>query len=413
MRQVSVKALVVSKSIPRWLVTRALSKRFPRLSLGPTAVLGMKDVQEPALPGPDWVKVRTIMSGICGSDLVVVMCRGSLYLSGFTSFPLVPGHEVVAKIIEVGKGVEEFQVGERVAIEPALGCTVRGMPDLCPQCAAGRYANCVRTTEGKFSAGLQTGYCTSLPGGWGERFVVHTSQLHRVPDDFSDEATVLLEPLSCAIHGVLRAGIEGSGPVLVVGCGVVGLLTIAALRALKPECRIVAVAKYESQKRMAMDLGANLVCGAGVGGYGQLADEVGAKVLSVIRGKPAVAGGFSVVFECVGTSAALEDAMRWTMENGTLVGLGMPSDAKADLTPLWHQEVRFTGSYAYAIERTGDKEMKTFELAKDLMKDGNFRSGVSSLVSHRFPIKRYREAIVKAGRAGRLGGGKMVFTFPD
>ena len=66
-------------------------------------------MQEPALPGPDWVKVRTIMSGICGSDLVVVMCRGSLYLSGFTSFPLVPGHEVVAEIIEVGEGVEEFQ----------------------------------------------------------------------------------------------------------------------------------------------------------------------------------------------------------------------------------------------------------------------------------------------------------------
>ena len=57
--------------------------------------------------------------------------------------------------------------------------------------------------------------------------------------------------------------------------------------------------------------------------------------------------------------------------------------------------------------------MKTFELAKHLMKDGTFRSGVSGLVSHRFPIERYREAIVKAGRAGRLGGGKMVFTFPD
>ena len=337
--------------------------------------------------------------------------QGSLYLSGFTSFPLVPGHEVVAEIIEVGEGVKEFQVGERVAIEPALGCTVRGMPDLCPQCAAGRYANCVRTTEGKFSAGLQTGYCTSLPGGWGERFVAHTSQLHSVPDNFSDESAVLLEPLSCAIHGVLRAGIEGAGPVLVVGCGVVGLLTIAALRALQPECRIVAVAKYESQKRMAMEFGASEVCRAGVEGYAQLADEVGAKVLSVIRGKPAVAGGFPIVFECVGTSAALEDAMRWTMENGTLVGLGMPSDAKADLTPLWHQEVRFTGSYAYAIERTGDKEMKTFELAKHLMVDEAFRSRVSGLVTHRFPIERYRDALVTAGRAGRLGGGKMVFAF--
>ena len=245
-----------------------------------------------------------------------------------------------------------------MAIEPALGCTVRGMPDLCPQCAAGRYANCVRTTEGKFSAGLQTGYCTSLPGGWGERFVAHTSQLHRVPDDFSDEATVLLEPLSCAIHGVLRAGIEGSGPVLVVGCGVVGLLTIAALRALQPECRIVAVAKYESQRRKAMDLGANVVCDAGVGDMGSCRTRSGRRCCRSFGGSRLFRAGFPVVFECVGTSAALEDAMRWTMENGTLVALGMPSDAKADLTPLWHQEVRFTGSYAYAIERTGTKRLR-------------------------------------------------------
>ncbi len=375
-------------------------------------MLGLKNVPEPELPGPDWVKLRTIMSGICGSDLAVVRCKGSLYLSGFTSFPFVPGHEVVGEIIEAGPGVEGFGEGDRVSIEPALGCMVRGIPTMCSACAEGRYANCLRTMEGVVSAGLQTGYCRSLPGGWGERLVAHASQLHRVPQYFTDEAATLLEPLSCAIHGALRARLEGPGPVLVIGCGVVGLLTILALRALHPECRVVAMAKYESQKRLAQELGADEVCGAGVMGYGQLAEEVGAKILPVIREKPAVVGGFPSVFECVGTSAALDDAVRWASEDGTVVALGMPSDAKADLTPLWHQQVHLTGAYAYGMERTGKGPVKTFELALGLMEDEEFRARAVKLVSHRFPIQQYRKAIVTAGRAGRLGGAKVVFAFP-
>lgn len=407
-----MKALVISKSIPRYLASRALSTRFPRLALGPTSILRLTRVQEPRLPGPGWVKLRTVISGICGSDLAVVRAKGSLYLSGFTSFPFVPGHEVVGEIIEAGDGVEGYGLGERVVIEPALGCTVRGLPEPCSACAAGRYANCLRSTEGTVSAGLQTGYCRTLPGGWGERFVAHVSQLHSIPDDFTDEAAALIEPLSCAIHGVLRADVEAPGPLLVVGCGVVGLLTIASLKALNPECRIIAVGKYRSQKSVARELGADLVCDPGVEGYPQLADQIGARLLPVIREKPAVVGGFPIVFECVGTSSALDDAVRWTRENGTVVALGMPSDAKTDLTPLWHQQVRLIGSYAYGLEHSPDGDLKTFRMALRLMGDVQFRSRIEKLVSHRFPIEKYKDAIVTAGRAGRLGGGKVVFTFP-
>ena len=406
-----MKALVIYKNIPRYLLTRVLSKRFPRLALGPTSLLRLKDLPEPELPRPDWVKLRTILSGICGSDLTVIKSKGSYYLSGFTSFPFVPGHEVVAEIIEKGEDVRCFNVGDRVVIEPALGCTVRGFTPLCPACAAGRYANCQRNTEGSISPGLQTGYCRSLPGGWGERFVAHPSQLHPVPTDFSDRAAVLLEPLSCAIHGVLRADTPESGPALVVGCGVVGLLTIAALRALRPETSIVAVAKHPSQASTARALGADAVCPPGVNGYEHLATETGAKLLPVIRDKPAVVGGFPVVYECVGTSSALDDAVRWTSENGTVVALGMPSDAKTDLTPLWHQQVRLVGAYAYGLEHTSNEDIKTFDLAIRLMNNPALRDRLSALVTHEFPISRYKDALVAAGRAGRHGGAKVAFSF--
>ena len=406
-----MKALVIYKSVPRYLITRVLSRRFPWLALGPTSLLRLKDVPEPELPRPDWVKVRTVLSGICGSDLAVIKSKGSLYLSGFTSFPFVPGHEVVGEIIEVGDAVDGFNVGDRVAIEPALGCTVRGFSNTCSACAAGRYANCLRTTEGTVSAGLQTGYCRSLPGGWGERFVAHVSQLHPVPTHFSDKAAVLLEPLSCAIHGILRAEPPESGSVLVIGCGVVGLLTIAALRALRPETRIVAVAKYPSQVSTAQAFGVDVVCSPGLKGYEHLASETGAKLLPVIREKPAVVGGFPIVYECVGSSSALDDAVRWTGENGTVVALGMPSDARTDLTPLWHQQVRLTGAYAYGLEHTANEHVKTFDLALRLMRDDQFRDRLSALVSHQFPIRRYKDAIVAAGRAGNLGGAKVAFSF--
>ena len=89
----------------------------------------------------------------------------------------------------------------------------------------------------------------------------------------------------------------------------------------------------------------------------------------------------------------------------------MPSDARTDLTPLWHQQVRLTGAYAYGQEHTANEHVKTFDLALRLMKDGQFRDRLSALVSHQFPIRRYKDAIVTAGRAGNLGGAKVAFSF--
>ena len=404
-----MQALVFKKSVPRYLWTKLVSARSPRFTTGPGTLLGWEEVPEPQLPGPSWVRVGTILSGICGSDIAVLRCRGSLYLSALTSFPFIPGHEVYGQVIEMAEKVTAFAPGDRVVVEPALGCVVRGFSDPCSACAKGRHANCLRVTEGDISEGLQTGFCRTVAGGWGAQLVAHESQLYRVPDGLSPEAAVLVEPFSCAVHGVLSSGLGDRDRALVVGCGSIGVLTIAALRALLPRCEIFAIAKYPHQRELTQSMGADHVVPSGVGGYRELANIAGATLRSIEMGKPVVIGGFPYVFECVGTSSALDDATRWASENGTVVMQGMPSDARADLIPVWYKQLRLVGSYAYGVEEHQGRRIKTFELAIELLSKDGLADLFAGLVRHRFPITRYSKAIDTAIRAGQLGGVKTVF----
>ncbi len=203
-------ALQCVKSVPAWLLLKALGQRLPSLATGSFALLRLCEVQPPRLPNSHWVRIRPILSGICGSDLASITAEGSPFFAPLTSFPFTFGHEVVGIVEEVGAEARGVQVGDRVVIEPALHCGVRGIAPPCPACEAGQYGNCVNVTGGDISAGVQTGYCRDTGGGWSASLVAHETQLHRVPDGLADEAAVMLEPFSCALHGVLRMFRAGS-----------------------------------------------------------------------------------------------------------------------------------------------------------------------------------------------------------
>src|SRR5438046_3840004 len=181
------------------------------------------------------------LSGFCVSDLAAIGGHASLYLDPLTSYPFVPGHDVW--------GVLED--GSRVVIEPALGCVVRGIEPLCPRCAEGRPGLCYNATEGPIEVGLQTGYCASTGGGWGEVLVAHPSQVHAVPATLADEAAVLIEPFACCVHAALRGGATKSDVVVGMGAGTIGLLTVAAVKMLRPTTYLIAVAKHPTQRVLA------------------------------------------------------------------------------------------------------------------------------------------------------------------
>ena len=402
-------ALQYKKSIPRYLWVRLAARRIPSAVTRPGALLGLGQVPEPKLPSPSWVRVRPLLSGICGSDTAAITAESSLYLSGLTSFPFVPGHEVVGRVEAIGSAVHNVAVGDRVVLEPALGCRVRGFEEQCRPCEEGHYANCERVAEGDIAPGIQTGYCRDTGGGWSAQLVAHASQLVAVPDAVSDEAAVLAEPLSCALHGVLQAELSEQARVLVVGAGSVGLLTVAALRFLHPGCTIAAMARHPHQQEAALSLGADHLISGGQAAYAELAKLTGGTVHPLALGKPVVVGGFDAAFECVGSRSALEDALRWTRAQGRVVLVGMPSPTKVDLAPLWYQEVRLTGAYAYGVETWKGERVKTFDIAIRMLSDPSWARPLAALVRHRFPLRRYREAIATALRPGKSGAIKTVF----
>jgi threonine dehydrogenase-like Zn-dependent dehydrogenase len=381
--------LELHRSVPRYLGARALGGSVPGLLSGALSPLRYVDRRNPSPPGPGWARVAPRLSGICGSDLNTLAGRSSLYFSALVSMPFVPGHEVVGDLLD---DAGELAAGQRVVIDPVLSCTPRGLEPTCGPCAAGQPWLCERVMAGHLKAGLQTGYCNSTGGGWSGLMLAHSSQLHAVPEALSDAAAVMIEPTACAIHAVRRGNVPPDSTVLIVGTGTVGLLTIAAVRALVPTARAIAVAKHGRQAGIAAGFGATVVSSGEA--LGAVRRATGAFRLRPERSAPFLLGGADVSFECVGSKDALDLALRCTKGRGRIVLSGMPEGA--DLSPAWFRELELAGAY------TGSR---CFGEAIALVAEWD----LGALVSEAYPLSRYKEAVDHALSAGRLGSVKVAF----
>ncbi len=342
-------------------------------------MLHLGDVPEPELPARDWLRVMPTLSGICGSDLSAIGGHASLYLDPLTSYPFVPGHEVVGTLDD----------GSRVVIEPALGCKVRGVEPPCPRCAEGRPGLCYNVTEGPIEVGLQTGYCADTGGGWGEVLL-------------SDEAAVLIEPFACSVHAALRGGASKDDIVVVLGAGTIGLLTVAAIRLFTPPKRLIAVAKHPTQRELAQKLGADQVINP-TDVFQRIRFATRARRLDGVD-RSLLLGGADITFECVGRAGSLNDAVRFTREGGTVVAVGMPGEEKVDWAAIWQRELTVMGAYAYGAEPKR-KGKRTFELAMEAARELH----LEKLAGPLFGLGEYRDAIAYAMSAGRLGAVKVAF----
>ena len=403
-----MKAIQYTKSIPRYLVMRHLGKRWRNLYTSFVSCVHLVDIPEPQLPTPEWVKVRTRLSSICGSDLAIITAKGSPYFSPFTSTPFVLGHEIVGEIAETGAAVEGFPVGARVVIEPALSCQVRGITPQCHQCQNLRFANCENITKGDISAGVQTGYCRDTGGGWSEYVLAHQSQLHLVPDDILDETAVLLEPFACALHGVLKTEFNEADEICVIGGGTIGLLTVAALRGLGHQNRTLVFAKYPHQQQLALELGADEVLSPNSGRYAAFCELTGATSHQPELGQQVLIGGVDVTFDCIGSSVTIDDALRFTRAGGEVILVGMPGIPKnVDWTSIWYKQLKVEGAYTYGLETHNGEQIHTFTLGMRLLQ--KMGPGLRPLVSKPFPLRDYKRAIQTAMNTGKTATVKTAF----
>lgn len=392
----ALRSVQVYRSVPRYAATRLLATRLPQVSSAAAAPLRLVRGPGPRLPGPRWGRVRPRLSGICGSDLSTVSGTSSLYFSPLVSLPFTPGHEVVGDLLD---DVDDLPAGTRVVLDPLLTCLPRGL-DPCAGCSSGATSRCDRVTVGHLRPGLQTGFCQDTGGGWSDGLVAHRSQLHPVPDDLPDERAVLVEPLACAVHTALRLAPRDGDHVLVVGAGAVGLLTVLALRALTGAGRITVVAKHARQRSLATELGASDLLDPGEALSG-VRRSTRALRLEPEQGRPYLLGGVDAAVDCVGSTTALDTALRTTRAGGRVVLSGMPPSG-VDLSPVWFRELEVLGSYATGREADGRSSFAiAMELAATAPLDGVTQSG--------YPLERWREALDHATDAGRLGTVKVYF----
>jgi L-iditol 2-dehydrogenase len=405
-----MKAISFAAPLPTYVTTLLAGKLSDALYVGPHACTRLADIDAPVLPSDRWVRVRTRMGGICGSDLNVITLKASPSTSPFSSFPFVLGHENVGEIIEVGRAVRGARVGERVVVNPLLCCEPRGLQPPCDACAAGHHSRCAHFTDGALPPGMLIGTTRGLGGSWGEVFVAHESQLVRVPESAADEEAVLVEPFACSVHAV-RSAMPASGErVLVIGAGSIGLLNVAALKALAPACHVTVLARHSFQAEHATRLGANHIVVARGDYLAELADAGQARLLKPIIGKPVGVGGFDRTFICIGGVRATDDAMRVTRAGGTLVLLGNSARMDGiDWTPLWLKELTLRGSLCYGEHRHVSPARDAFREAADLIASRDV--AVKPLVTHVYPFTDYRAALATAMDKKASGSIKVAFRF--
>jgi threonine dehydrogenase-like Zn-dependent dehydrogenase len=408
-----MEAIRFNLTIPRYVLGLALGRFAPEVLWNGLSCTGMDDVHPPPLPGPDWVRVRTIYGGICGTDMGTIGLHTSPYYSPFSSFPFTLGHESVGRIAEIGPAAgDAWQIGDRVAVDPLLWCTPRGFADPCEFCARGEINRCRRITEGALAAGLMTGTCRDTGGSWSPEFVAHRSQLYRVPDTVSDENALLIEPFVVGLHAALAGRPADDETVLIVGAGTVGLAILAALRALGSKARVLVLARYDFQAAAALRAGATEVLNTRTeDAFEWVASRTGAQIRKPMVGRRVVSGGAHLTFECVGSDRAIDDALRLTRDGGRVVLAGLPGIAKGiDWTAIFAQELNVVAARNHNnVENWQGRRWRAFDLAIHLMAHGGVDLGW--MITHRYPLKEYREALRAAVSRGGSGMIKGVFTF--
>lgn len=237
-------------------------------------------------PGPGEVLVRVAYCGICGSDF-------PRYFDGAVhAFPQTLGHEFSGVVEVLSPDVTTVAVGDRVVVAPLVPCMS------CEQCQAGRPALCTRYS---FVGSRQQ-------GALAEYVSVPARNLVPIPESLSLQDAALVEPLTIAIHGIDRVPLPTGARVAVFGAGVIGLLTIMALKA-RGAGHVVAIDVQEDKLTLARELGADeTVLGMGTGTADYFAAHPAPQICLETAGHPATqvdaitycAKGGSVVF--IGTS---------------------------------------------------------------------------------------------------------------
>lgn len=381
----------------------------------------LMDIDEPGFLRPDWVVTKPRLVGICGSESKAVFLdyaslvdpanatdMGQHPMKNFVSTPHVMGHEVIAEVVAVGPEAEGLEPGDRVALNPWLTCVTRGVSPVCGACQEGNLSQCHSFGKGAFAPGMHIGMCSDVSGGFADLMPAHHSMLFKVPDGLTDEQVVFADPFAVSLHAVTRHPPAPGSKVLVYGAGALGQCAVAILRALYPTVEVMVVARFVAQRELAENLGAVTVPHEPREEVIERAAQWSGGVLQPADGLPmAFPGGIAVVYDTIGAAETLEVGCRVLAAHGSLVKLGMHGAAKWEDTPVYCKELIYTGSNAFGIEDVEGVRKHGIAHFIDMVESG--RIDLTPMLTHTFPLDRWREAFTALADQEASGAVKVAF----
>jgi threonine dehydrogenase-like Zn-dependent dehydrogenase len=394
-----VKALVFRHNLAREAASTIGGRIDQRAFVSRVAPVRIEDVEELPLPGADWVRVDTTFSGLCGSDVKQILLNGARDnpLTALVSFPHVLGHEVVGR---------RTDTGQRVVLNPWLSCGPRGIDPPCVACKEGRYSWCRNFRSGNLPVSIHIGNCAAASGAHAERFAAHVSQLFTIPDTVSDEAAVLADPVSVSLRSILLAPPPDAQPVLVYGSGTLAFAAIALLRHLYPAAEVWAATRPGKRAELATRLGAHAVLSSSPDELvDQVARRVGTTPLEPWSKSDWLQDGPAVVYDTIGSTETVETSLRLLATGGTLVVSGVEPPKRFEWTPLYFKELRVIGSNGFGIEEVDGVAKHAMEHYFDFIAGG---LDLTAVITHRFPLERWDEAVLTVKNARRTGAVKVL-----
>lgn len=291
---------------------------------------GKKDIRLQEVPDPVEQQGKVILKvkacGICGSDLheyvsgpIIIPTEKPDLLTGQIA-PIILGHEFSGEIVGLGPDVKGWQIGDRVAVDPAVACWD------CPLCKRFQYNQCAKLA------------CTGLSenGAFAEYVSVRDYQLYKLSDDISWVEGAVVEPLAVGVHAVVRSTLSLGENVAILGSGTIGLAVLQAAKAAGA-ADVYMVGGSEKRRELAAKLGANRVFPA--------------NSIDALQEIKEITGGSGpdVCFECVGKEETVNQCLNLTRSGGRVVIVGVFKEKSLiNCNEFSLQEKNIIGCRAYA-----------------------------------------------------------------
>ena len=306
-------------------------KALVKVKPGPGNV-ELLDIPEP-IPGPNEIKIEIEATGVCGTDIHI---QNDRFIS---NPPVVLGHEIAGRVVEIGKEVKRIKLGERVTINPGAGKSCGS----CGFCRSGYYMFCR----------LREGIGSKINGGFARFIVVREEVVCKLPANTNFEAGALCEPFACAVQAVLeQSQIKAGDLVYISGPGLMGLLSTQLALAEGGTVIVGGLPQDRERLLLANELGAheNVIVGQ---------DNIAMIIQELSNGY-----GADVALECAGSEDSLTICMELLAPLGQLTQIGiMNGPITIDYNIVFFKQLRVKGSFA-ANWSSWNKAMKLLEQDK-------------------------------------------------